>query len=269
MMGGRPWNDEDVERLKLLYPDHTRTIAQIARELGRTVHSVIHARDRLGIWRGRESRVDESSFSTETPETAYWAGFLMADGSVGSNNPSVSLTLSSKDEAHIERFRSFVKGTNPIRHPREGASTFSIHSPTMVSDLSRWGVVPRKTYVGRIPGDIPDHLLPHYLRGLFDGDGGIYIRNYTRGKYRGVLWVVSLTNNDAVVSAVQDTLSVIGITTNRFVAKKSPVSNHTTYSISVSEKTNVKKLLEWLSYEDGLSLPRKAEVAKTILGSSP
>jgi hypothetical protein len=43
----------------------------------------------------------------------------------------------------------------------------------LADDLLPWGIVPRKTY-NFIAPQIPDFLLPSYLRGWADGDGQIY-----------------------------------------------------------------------------------------------
>jgi len=212
---------------------------------------------------------DETTFSSETPEVAYWAGFLMADGCV--TESTVILTLSSKDEGHIESFRSFIGCSNPIhQYKKRMASGISVRSARMASDLGRWGVVPRKTYVGAIPNDIPAHLLHHYIRGLIDGDGGVHIRSYTQGKYSGIRWSVELCGNDAIITRVYEILSELGIRASKFPSKRSKVSDHITYSVCVTKKADVRRLVEWLGYgKDDPSLPRKTETARAILSVDP
>src|ERR1035437_3192398 len=115
---------------------------------------------------------DDTLFSNETPEVAYWAGFLMADGTVTRNGASfvVSLSLSENDLDNLLKFRDFLgKQDEPGTMPQD-MRRVAVGSKRLGNDLARWGVVPNKTYVGIIPSDIPNELLPHYIRGLIDGD---------------------------------------------------------------------------------------------------
>jgi hypothetical protein len=53
----------------------------------------------------------ESAFKQPTREALYWAGFLMADGSIirqGDNEPSIRCALKSSDRIHVEHLASFV-----------------------------------------------------------------------------------------------------------------------------------------------------------------
>jgi hypothetical protein len=43
----------------------------------------------------------------------------------------------------------------------------------MAKDLEKYGVVPRKSYITYLPQSIDDKMMPHLIRGIFDGDGCI------------------------------------------------------------------------------------------------
>ena len=55
---------------------------------------------------------DETVFDEITEESAYWMGFLMADGNIylpkGKRNPRITLVLSEKDKEHIVKFKFFL-----------------------------------------------------------------------------------------------------------------------------------------------------------------
>ena len=50
-----------------------------------------------------------------------------------------------------------------------------ITSDKMFSDLCKHGCVPNKSLILTFPV-ITEELIPHFIRGYFDGDGGITIR---------------------------------------------------------------------------------------------
>lgn len=302
-MSNRNWTSEEHAQLALLYPNRSVTIQEIAVTLNRTVNAVHVKAKKLGISRplcyaertavckqcgqrfdvrkgeaakdatycGRKCGydavrgIDTDIFSLRTPDVAYWAGFLMADGCVveAGGSCSIRVSLSDNDAVHLETFKSFLGTNNTIGFRRSSAS-ISVGSREMASDLVWWGVVPRKTYVGLIPDHIRGETLQHYLRGLVDGDGGLYIR--PRGK-NGAFWKLALTNNDAVVSKFANVLSTLEIPYHRHIACTN-AEGHSTHTISVQSKPHLQSLLKWLHYDgDGPALPRKAEAARTIIST--
>lgn len=114
-------------------------------------------------------------FSTLDEYSAYWAGFLFADGCVDSKN-RVRLMLQELDEAHIVKFQNFVEANDYAIQQCSGYTRRALEftSSDMCHDLAKFGIVPNKTLISSPPA--PDRLgeyLPDFLRGLFDGDGTI------------------------------------------------------------------------------------------------
>ena len=48
-----------------------------------------------------------------------------------------------------------------------------LYSKKMAEDLSKYGIIPNKTYTQNKLPNIPLEYMCHYIRGYFDGDGGI------------------------------------------------------------------------------------------------
>lgn len=122
----------------------------------------------------------EECFARPTPGALYWAGFLMADGSIIERNGEVSIQcgLATKDHKHVEALAAFVgRGEAVYRRPyrkEHGALVYwRVLSDRIADDLARWGIVPRK---GRL-----DHAAPKgdalesvdFWRGIIDGDGSL------------------------------------------------------------------------------------------------
>lgn len=133
---------------------------------------------KLGRPHGRLSkttRLDEDAFSSSrTEEQQYWVGFLMADGCVnypaGNRSPRISLGLASKDRGHMRKFQRFLKTNHPVGWSGHQYQLQAV-STKIVSDLSKFGILPRKTFTAKVSGLEKKR---HFWRGVFDGDGSIF-----------------------------------------------------------------------------------------------
>lgn len=205
----------------------------------------------------------------DTEATAYWLGFIAADGSVtrrqlrtatGSPNGSsaaLSISLGKEDRAHLERFVLALDGDVPIREyhypPKTPMVRLLLSSTQLVSDLCWWGLEPRKTFVHRWPAWLDRTLLRHFLRGYFDGDGSFYI---DQQRERGSA-VFSLTSNYTFVYECQQFLcrkELVGLNALR------KQYNERTWSAVYRGNTQVKRLAEFLYCDATIWLPRKREV---------
>jgi hypothetical protein len=108
--------------------------------------------------------------------TAYWLGFLFADGSV-TRRGGVTLVLQERDTDHVRAFAAFLGSNAPIASlTRQPGARLSIHSVRLARDLRALGCVPNKAAEALLrPPSLPNHLFPHFARGYFDGDGSAYI----------------------------------------------------------------------------------------------
>lgn len=119
--------------------------------------------------------------SIDTEEKAYWLGALYADGNVSQyKTQSGKIFLSSIDKHWVIRFMSSIESTNkPTRefHKKYQKEIWKaqITSTKMFNDLVGLGCVPRKSLIITFP-KLVSHLIPHFIRGYFDGDGtvGVY-----------------------------------------------------------------------------------------------
>jgi hypothetical protein len=120
----------------------------------------------------RQYTLDEYAFSEITEQSAYWLGFLYADGCLHGDN--ITLALKSSDKSHVAKFTSFLHTDMPIKDTiiakKYNVSKIEIHSSVISKELDRWCIrSPKST-------DIPVELgsfRNHWIRGFFDGDGTI------------------------------------------------------------------------------------------------
>lgn len=122
---------------------------------------------------------NRDAFSTITEESAYWIGFLMADGSIAHRKSSFYFSLGISERSHVEKFREFLKSDHKISMtPGKGYANakpifrLSIASKPIVARLAKYGVRPRKNFNARVIGLENNR---HFWRGVVDGDG--YVSN--------------------------------------------------------------------------------------------
>lgn len=153
----------------------------------------------------------------DSPEKAYWLGFIAADGCVYTRerNSSVIIGLHQKDEKHLEKFRDFMDSNVRItRYINDtGYSTGSpspmckivFNSILMAEDIISHGIVPRKSLILQPPKIKEEFYLP-YILGYFDGDGTIYkFNNDTEycigfiGSYDTITWINQILKLNATI----------------------------------------------------------------------
>lgn len=169
-----------------------------------------------------------------TYDKAYFLGFLITDGNVFGN--SVRLQLSNKDKYILEVFSDKTFSSNKIsEEKKKNLSSFSVKRKRWVEDLSKYGVVPRKTDTVFLP-EIDENLMPHLIRGLFDGDGWITYKGHAIG----------FCGNETLVTQVRDYLvNKLGVYRVKVIKNK----NEKLWSITWSSKKDIKVIGEYI-YKD-------------------
>lgn len=205
----RKWTEEEIQKLISLYPDMENE--QISIELNRTVPAIIYKAGQLNLRKSKEhiSKIsavkvakighftgrkngqanrthffNENYFNqVDSPEKAYWLGFIHADGSlifIKSLNriTCLDICIHRRDDNLIEQFVRDIDGdTTKIErfiNNRRPMTRIRLRSPVLIETLCNLGVQPNKSY--RNDGAlIKDRdYFRHYLRGYFDGNGSVY-----------------------------------------------------------------------------------------------
>ena len=138
--------------------------------------------------RGKQVNFKEDFFENiDCEEKAYYLGMFLADGNVckpnGRENQKsyiIQIELMESDKYIIEKFKELIDSDNKIYKVSKGKSYnchFMVNSRKMAGDLRKYGIFERKTFYTELCYCIPDYLMPHYIRGIFDGDGTVYFRH--------------------------------------------------------------------------------------------
>ncbi len=124
----------------------------------------------------------------DTEDKAYFLGLMYADGNVVLNKTvyRVRIVLQEKDKEILNKFNSYLGYEKPLKkvYKKVGQNQYllEMNSSKMGRDLIKLGCIPAKSLTLKFPTkeQVPDHLIRHFIRGHFDGDGSIFrsTRNY-------------------------------------------------------------------------------------------
>ena len=192
----------------------------------------------------------------DSEHKAYWLGFIFADGNVYKNQ--LSLEIQEKDIDLLEQFKRDLNLNSQIsiRH-RENTSLCCIRmiSPHLCEALAKYGIVPNKTKVTKHLPKIDSQWLPHFLRGLIDGDGWI-----TQDK-QGYFHIGFVSNYQ---STCEDFKKYCNIITDNLCNAKITYKDKNTPCFQVQNKEAVKRLATALYKDNTICLSRKYQKAVLI-----
>ena len=167
----------------------------IASEYNVDKHTICNILEKNGIERNNiyhNKNLDENYWEIiDRYDKAYFLGFLITDGNVYGND--VRLQLKNESKVILDVLKEKTLSENKIREDKRGFVTFSVKRKKWVDDLSKYGVIPRKTSTVYFP-EIPEEFLSHFIRGLIDGDGWISFKGKQIGFCGNETLVMQLKN---------------------------------------------------------------------------
>jgi len=131
-----------------------------------------------------------------TERKAYFLGFFFADGCM-LDDYQANITLNEKDGYILQEFTkdfsynrpleskkgklSIIRGKTYVTRPQK---VFRFFRRELNERLKSFGLCPNKSFVIRVPFEaVDDSLMPHFIRGYFDGDGSVNVAKNTNSAY--------------------------------------------------------------------------------------
>lgn len=200
----------------------------------------------------------------DTEEKAYWLGFIYADGYISKIEYGFlfGLALSSVDNEHLSKFKVSIESSHPTNHYEakgfKGKSEYSrvvINNDYFCEQLIKKGVIIHKTDRLEFPDEsiVPEHLIRHFIRGYFDGDGSI---THVLHKKRNVdVFAVKTLGTKEFLKEVHKHFPT------RY-DKFNPISTRegsNTYSLDLGGNRQVNNILDYLYKDSNIYLDRKYE----------
>lgn len=160
----------------------------------------------------------------DTQEKAYLLGFFYADGNVGNGRVQCRIDIQLNDKDLVFRLKELFPFFY-IHYDRGTKIEIGNYRKEFQQDLIQNGCLPRKSFENRnnihVP-NIPEELIPHFIRGYFDGDGGCTL-SFNSKKIQKRVYIYSASEN--LLNEVHDILLNNGIqsTITGKMGKKIPV----------------------------------------------
>lgn len=188
----------------------------------------------------------------DSHEKAYWAGFMMADGSLFSNKKVVNLTLANKDRYHVVKFASIF---NTKLNNLELAARCDVNCAYLYNSLCKLGIKPRKTYFDDLSifNYINDRYINSFILGFFDGDGSAYVDK------RKEFLIVYFHGRKAFLEKIKQILLCNLIINNNKIGPTKSI-----YRIGWSGQQAM-KIMGWLYKDSPVKLERKYNIYKKYL----
>lgn len=210
----------------------------------------------------KDYEVAENYFKNINSENkAYFLGLLAADG-CNHKSAKIALQLKENDLYIIEKFKSEIGFDGPITSIQKKNKHYniSIYNRRFCQNLEVLGIVPRKTYkLNKLP-DIPENLVKHFIRGVFDGDGCIRLVNFEKyGRSNKLRFCIA--GNEPFLLEIQKVLvRELGL----FTTKLSKFPNGKTRQLEYIGNSTCQKIYTYLYNEATTYLTRKKDIFNYI-----
>lgn len=189
----------------------------------------------------------------DTEEKAYFLGFLYADGYNNTDRNSVNLSLKEDDKEILEKLNNLLQPTKPLQYVRIKATNSSNQWRLVIANkhiskrLIDLGCDKSKTYTLEFPKEkqVPKHLVRHFVRGYFDGDGWV-------GE-KAICIVSTLNFCNSLSEILKEQFNI-----NCYIRARHPERNNTIRMLELNRKS-ARKFLKWIYKDSNIHLQRKYE----------
>lgn len=182
------WTNDEIIYLKSNYYKYTKK--ELAKQLDKTECAIQVKARRMGLKRKSKYHYQKNYFNNiETPNQAYWLGFIYADGYVSQEKKkpstySVGIEIALKDKKHLQNFNNDISGNLCIatrhrknnyreKHIEGDVCSIRLYCSEMAQDLIRHGCCLNKSLIKNCPAGVPSEYMRDFIRGYFDGNGSI------------------------------------------------------------------------------------------------
>lgn len=258
---------DEKDKIVELYTKDELSTPKIGLIMGCNYGKICSVLDEYGIKRKNNGRrkysLNENDFDKiDTQNKAYVLGLIYADGCNFPPKCTSFISLQESDKEILEKIKIEIGSTQPIKiidqssrndnnYSYNNMCTLNMYSKHICESLERLGVVRNKSLVLDFP-TIDNHLIPHFVRGYFDGDGSLYMYEKKNG---GKHITITYTSTEKFCNKLKDIIkNELGINCGVYDAS---CHNGITKVASITGVEHPLKVLNWMYKDADLYLQRK------------
>jgi len=200
----------------------------------------------------RKYNIDETFFDViDTEEKAYFLGFLYADGYNNTDRNSVTLSLKEDDKEILEILNNILQPNKPLQYVKIKSKNSTNQYRLVIANkhisqkLVELGCDKAKTYSLKFPSEeqVPKHLIRHFVRGYFDGDGWV-------GE-KAISIVSTLNFCNSLAEILKEKFGI-----NCYIRARHPERNNSIRMLELNNKS-ARTFLNWIYKDSNIHLQRK------------
>ena len=219
----------------------------------------------VGTRYGRKYFFNEKYFDEiDTEEKAYWLGFIYADGCHREKRYSLSISLKEEDKELLQKFYKCINCNKTIKKYlnkqfNKYYCNVLVQHPHLSETLKEKGVMGDKSFKITFPSNdtVPDNLKRHFIRGYFDGDGGISVPN----PYYKISYCIT-GNYNFILSLKEYLLKNINGYTDTQIKK---CWNSDVYKLVRGGTNQCQLFLDWIYKDANIYMKRKHDLYLDLL----
>lgn len=252
------------------YKEKPITISALAKQFNLSSPTIMKILNDNGIKRYTKTQLynpnmNEDYFETIDNQTnAYFLGLIIADGNVfkddySNRQASISITLEDSDIYMLQKFKDEIRVETSINSDGRGSSMIAVRSNKMANDLSKYGVVPRKSLITYLP-EIEPSLMRHLIRGILDGDGNVQGKQTNiNNRYKHS---VGFCGSNLLMTQIRDWLvENVGVSKNKIYE----YSNRCLSMVTWASITNMQLLYHYFYDDSDIYLTRKKDIFDKVM----
>ena len=261
------------ENCKKMYLDGI-SVSKICEKTGLDRHNLSRRfkKDGLNVRKGfsyaRKYNLNEHYFDViNTEEKAYMLGFIYADGNNLFKLNRIALKLAIIDKEILVKFSNIMFGEEVIKYEKRKNKQgkefeyviLNYFSKYMSQHLATLGVVEAKSHKITFPQWLDKSLYRHFIRGMIDGDGWIYLPKSNRDS-PNVGLICTRKMNDFLKEFYDKELDL-----KSYLVKAHKQDFDVMCEIRVKNYHQCKVFLDWLYKDATIYLQRKYNIYQDFL----
>ena len=216
---------------------------------------------RRGFSYARKHNLNEHYFDIiDSEEKAYILGFIYADGNNFPKLNRISIQLSKIDEDILRKFSHILYNDQILKYYKRYSNNkifeyvaINLFSKHMSEHIATLGVIEAKSHKITFPQWLDKSLYKHFIRGLIDGDGWIYLPKLENNRDSPNVGLICTRQiNDFIKDYLEKELNI-----KSYIVKAYKQDINIMCEIRIKNYHQCKIFLDWLYKDSTISLNRK------------